>query len=124
MRAVIWITGARFLQQSPLTMAHRIFTDVRGITWDVWDVVPRSAADAPHREGSVSIAGPLARGWLAFQSGDSRRRLAPVPAAWDEASDEQLRRWCVEALTVVPLQARGALSPHGEAGGALTGAET
>jgi hypothetical protein len=57
----------------------------------------------PQREaGRPAIDGQLAQGWLAFQGGESRRRLAPIPARWEEATDEQLRRWCSEALAVVP----------------------
>jgi hypothetical protein len=97
-------------------MPHRIFTDVRGVAWDVWDVVPRSAAGDAHHAGPTAITGELARGWLAFQSPDARRRLAPIPFAWDEASDEQLRRWCTEALAVVPRQPRGAPAGPGDAG--------
>src|SRR4051812_3882453 len=95
-------------------MPHRIFTDVRGVAWDVWDVVPRSATgDSPHA-GPTTIIGPLARGWLAFQAGDARRRLAPIPASWEEASEEQLRRWCAEALAVVPRQPRAASASRPE----------
>ena len=102
---VTHITLARFLQQSPLVMAHRTFSDVRGVAWEVWDVFPRLMSDTVRREAALaSISGQLAQGWLAFQAGESRRRLAPVPARWEEASDEQLQRWCSEALAVVPRQ--------------------
>jgi hypothetical protein len=84
-------------------MAHRTFSDVRGIAWEVWDVFPRLLSDgARHDPGHPTIDGQLAQGWLAFQAGETRRRLAPVPAHWDEATDEQLQRWCSEAFAVVP----------------------
>lgn len=84
-------------------MAHRIFSDLRGVTWEVWDVFPRLLPDGVRREAAQpAIHGQLAQGWLAFQAGESRRRLAPVPAAWEEASDEQLQRWCSQALAVGP----------------------
>jgi len=105
-------------------MPHRIFTDVRGVGWDVWDVFPRSATGGAQRSGPTAITGPLARGWLAFQAGEARRRLAPIPALWEEASDEQLRRWCAEAMAVVPRQPRGASAALTVDAGSATRGET
>lgn len=84
-------------------MAHRTFSDRRGVAWEVWDVFPRLMPGTTRREaGPAAIDGQLVEGWLAFQAGESRRRLAPVPAGWEEATEEQLQRWCSEALAVVP----------------------
>ena len=49
-------------------MAHRTFKDSGGRDWEVWDVVP-----------SQWVGPTLDGGWLAFQSGEDRRRLAPLP---------------------------------------------
>ena len=90
-------------------MAHRTFPDARGATWDVWDVIPRLIASEIRRDaGQASISGPLAQGWLAFQAGEIRRRLAPVPDGWEGASDEELRRWCDAAEAVVQRPPRQA----------------
>lgn len=48
-------------------------------------------------ERRVAVAAPLQRGWLAFRSGDERRRLAPIPAAWERASDIELAAYCAAA---------------------------
>jgi hypothetical protein len=93
---------------------HRIFRDDDDHEWTVWDVVPawgerrvaerRSARDvgAPVRDRRlaerrhlrgirVALSPQLMNGWLAFESDDARRRLAPIPADWHLLSDEQLR---------------------------------
>jgi hypothetical protein len=42
------------------------------------------------RDLRVVVPDKLQRGWLAFQSQAERRRLAPVPPAWQNLSDEEL----------------------------------
>lgn len=85
-------------------MAHRTFRDELGREWDVWEVVPtaveRRMAKAPPRasvaerrrvqETRVVVPDSLQKGWLAFQSGSERRRLAPIPSEWDEMTDREL----------------------------------
>jgi hypothetical protein len=87
-------------------MAHREFRDENGRTWQAWDVIP-SAFDAgvaadearpsdagPERRRSrrrvLSVAAEMRGGWLAFQSQDESRRLAPIPAGWAKMSDAEL----------------------------------
>ena len=38
----------------------------------------------------IRIAEGLSRGWLAFESGSDKRRLAPIPIGWDQLSDREL----------------------------------
>ena len=103
-------------------MAYRTFADSRGVTWEVWDVVPgrlmlsardhRAGADRrapqsePHppaderRKGMdrrASLAPRLRHGWLAFRGGEERRRLAPIPPDWEQATEEELERYCRSA---------------------------
>lgn len=111
-------------------MAHRVFTDSAGVVWEVWDVVPgRLLLEARnHRAGTerrvvqqalpaegerrrggdrrATLAPQLRHGWLAFRSGDERRRLAPIPAAWERATDDDLARWCEEADAVAEVRRR------------------
>ena len=44
----------------------------------------------------------LVQGWLAFQSGTARRRLAPIPDGWAIRPDEELVQLCREARPVPP----------------------
>jgi hypothetical protein len=61
-------------------MPLREFDDRRGERWRVWDTVPvRTEAMGDFREG-----------WLTFDNGSERRRLAPVPERWAELPDERL----------------------------------
>jgi hypothetical protein len=85
-------------------MAHRTFRDELGREWDVWEVVPtaveRRMTKMPARvaaidrrkiqETRVVVPDSLQKGWLAFQSGKERRRLAPIPRDWDEMTDSEL----------------------------------
>ena len=85
-------------------MAHRTFRDQLGRQWDVWEVVPtaverRIAKGAPRapaierrkvHEARVVVPDRLQKGWLAFQSGRERRRLAPIPPDWAELTASEL----------------------------------
>lgn len=104
-------------------MGHRNFEDEMGRKWAVWLVTPigvERRAEASkvgaggathggierrksptHRRPSTVIAG-FEHGWLCFESeGTEKRRLVPVPEAWQSASDDDLRRWCRIAKRVV-----------------------
>jgi len=40
------------------------------------------------------VAAGLAQGWLTFDAGTERRRLAPVPPAWEGLGDDELAALC------------------------------
>jgi hypothetical protein len=61
-------------------MALREFVDAQGRQWRVWETVPARAAGL----------GELRGGWLTFDNGAERRRLAPVPERWTALADERL----------------------------------
>lgn len=87
-------------------MTHRKIRDGDGKNWDVWEVYPadverRMSGEFPapqridgpsgdRREFRVVVPSALQQGWLAFQSGAERRRLAPIPASWSTLDDEAL----------------------------------
>ena len=98
-------------------MAHRNFTDSNGVSWDVWDVVPRwaerrrlehrdTSAPPPERpaqerrrgqrphELRVRVSQGLEQGWLVFEARGERRRLAPAPSGWEQATDAELEALC------------------------------
>jgi hypothetical protein len=87
-------------------MPLRSFTDDNDVTWQVWDVRPsqpdlierrKIRAEPPSGAEERRAGAGLATGWLAFESEHTRRRLAPIPPEWQDASEEQLRAWCAEA---------------------------
>jgi hypothetical protein len=109
----------------------RVFADQSGTEWTVWEVRPmrgiwtdverRSGRDRrstmvdgrldrrtqPERRAAVQrvieTLGPaLADGWLAFQAGSARRRLAPIPDGWMEMRDAELAELCCRADCVGP----------------------
>jgi hypothetical protein len=80
-------------------MTIREFTDSNGVVWRVWSSVP------PKR---ITFDERLRGGWLTFESALGRRRLAPIPPAWQEASAEQLEEMCVAAEPARLVRGRGA----------------
>jgi hypothetical protein len=62
-------------------MAMRDFEDQNGTTWTVWDTVPAT---------TTGLTDEYRRGWLTFDNGTDRCRLAPIPPDWAELSAERL----------------------------------
>lgn len=87
-------------------MTHRKIKDGDGQSWDVWEVYPsvveqRMSGEHPaalpgetatkdRREVRLLVPSALQQGWLAFQSGEERRRLAPIPHNWTALADAAL----------------------------------
>lgn len=114
-------------------MAIRSFRAADGVTWQVWNVVPglpdraerragydRRSPDpvirytGPERRGNADrrrsspFVSPLyAAGWLTFESPTEKRRLAPIPRAWEDLPEAELARLCGEARPVAPAQPPG-----------------
>ena len=72
-------------------MGQHRFKDEDGRVWSAWDV---------HMGEKAALFPQLRGGWVAFESGDEKRRLAPIPSDFEKATDSMLRRWCHEAETV------------------------
>lgn len=107
---------------------YRTFYDDANRLWNAWDVIPhwgerrhgerrtasegrsgeRRLVDRRRRQGELRISLPprLAGGWLAFESGEERRRLAPIPADWHTLSDDALRSLWREAEHLPPRRKR------------------
>jgi hypothetical protein len=81
-------------------MPIREFRDSAGVEWRVWDTTPWERAVYDER---------LKGGWLTFESAGSRKRLAPIPRGWEEASPERLELMCRAADVVRRLG--GPVSP-------------
>lgn len=109
-------------------MAQRIFRDVTGEEWRAFDVRPDSGdrRRGPDRrvspasdpvierrrtqERRVSASGAydtgarhayrpgFERGWLCFEHGLVRRRLAPIPARWETCSERELVQYLQQAI--------------------------
>jgi hypothetical protein len=82
-------------------MAHRRIVDNREQVWDVWEV-----KTTPATARRIHVQPDLEAGWLAFQCGEQRRRLAPLPVGWDEMSDRALLGLMDQASEIKPRIAR------------------
>ena len=125
-------------------MGYRDFRDTNGTAWMAWDVVPHMVErrQGPRRHtppGASSPAGADRRigidrrmvrstrarlgdgmdgGWLCFESGDQKRRLAPIPPDWLRCGDTQLDsvlRAGVTRARTAPQGAVAARVPRGAA---------
>ncbi|HWK89582.1 MAG TPA: hypothetical protein VNP72_06285 [Longimicrobium sp.] len=52
--------------------------------WRIWDVHP-----ADH-DGAFGVRQIYLGGWLCIESGEEKRRYAPIPENWDELPDDAL----------------------------------
>ena len=78
-------------------MAERSFTGPDGTSWQAWDVVPGQHADWP---AHARLPEAMGNGWLCFESAGEKRRLHPIPQAWESRSDGELWTFCSEAQPV------------------------
>lgn len=81
--------------------ARREFDDPRGVRWIVFAVYPSST-----RVARSGLRAQYQEGWLAFDSGVETRRLAPIPADWQDMHDDDLRAACERAELAPKRQPR------------------
>jgi hypothetical protein len=77
-------------------MTHRRIIDDDQKVWDVWEV---NVSGSTRR---IVVPADMQAGWLAFQCGDERRRLIPLPPAWTEMSDTALLHLKSQASPIRP----------------------
>jgi hypothetical protein len=65
-------------------MSYAEFRDANGKSWRVWKTRPRLA------EILSILPGDWRDGWLTFECDGETRRLAPIPAGWEEFSPTRL----------------------------------
>jgi hypothetical protein len=82
--------------------AHRVFTDPRGVEWDVFPVYPEARLSV-HSQ----LKGTYPQGWLCFDAAGEKRRLSPIPEGWQERSDEQLAQLLESADVALSRRGRG-----------------
>jgi hypothetical protein len=83
----------------------RGFIDSAGMEWRVWEVFPTRgdlSGKNGHSRSSLKDTA-FAQGWLCFESGEHKRRLAPIPPDWHVRDMALLEQLCSMA-TPVPLR--------------------
>jgi hypothetical protein len=106
-------------------MPRRSFRTAAGVEWQVWSVIPGQVQGDERRHGYdrrspdpvILYMGPdrrtsgerrkqkhspafPANGWLVFDSPQERRRLFPIPPAWETRPEGDLERLCERAVPV------------------------
>ena len=80
---------------------------VDGSEWTAWDVYPA----APSRLRLTGSAAQMEQGWLCFECTAEKRRVAPIPAGWEEWGDDELEA-CLRGASRVDRRPGGpALAP-------------
>jgi hypothetical protein len=71
-------------------MALREFLDRAGRRWRAWDIRPEQMHAATRAEDYLK---DVMHGWLAFEpaAGGEKRRLSPIPANWEKATEAELQ---------------------------------
>ena len=77
-----------------LTM--RTITDAAGVEWTVFEV----RRDLQTTDQWSYLPEEFGDGWLCFESQYSKRRLTPVPAAWQDSGQEDLVKMLLQAAPV------------------------
>lgn len=70
------------LMQSELFVPVREFSDPEGTRWKIWATYPTVGGIYSHG---------FEQGWLTFEAGTQRFRLAPIPARWENADEAKMR---------------------------------
>jgi hypothetical protein len=103
-------------------MVQRTFADPDGTLWNVTAIQPqlterrhakrriasnvvlpsgaerRSLPDRRHmHEVRAPVRDGFEQGWLVFDNGQVKRRLAPVPAGWEQMTTPELQALCAKA---------------------------
>ncbi len=82
-------------------MAVRTFESPDGITWTAWEVIPAQVSEFRSTHGS-HLPAQMAEGWLCFDCGSEKRRLAPLPSDWVGRTEAELWFLCRAADPVRP----------------------
>jgi hypothetical protein len=94
----------------------RGFTDSTGVEWRVWEVFPNQAGTNTTNTEFLTRSSlkdtVYADGWLCFESGDQKRRLAPIPIGWQYKDLPILEQLLTKAT---PVASRRASSVPGAA---------
>jgi hypothetical protein len=87
----------------PWSSSVREFRDAAGASWTVFRATPHTT---PSKRDQF-LPDTYRNGWLVFECGVERRRLAPVPEAWEELADSELEQLCVLADVVPARRGQG-----------------
>ena len=76
----------------------REFQDDNGARWIAYPVNSTARGEL----GGRWLPGPYQSGWLVFESGERKLRLAPIPMGWHDMTDGALRKLLATATPTTP----------------------
>lgn len=91
-------------------MGLREFRDADGVTWQVWTV---TADVLDKRTAAEDYMRDWQDGWLCFEHGGTRKRLAQFPPDWETLSDDQLQMLLDQAQAVKPRKSGSISGEYG-----------
>ena len=107
-RWIVWQVGPAWVEKRSGT-DRRVWT-VEALERDAFerrDGIERRDGDSEDAARvKVKIPNHMVGGWLAFEGPGVRRRLSPIPAGWEQASEAELSSYCANAT---PARVRGGL---------------
>ena len=86
----------------------REFQDDTGARWIAYPVNSTARSELAGRW----LPGPYQSGWLVFECGERKLRLAPIPLGWHDMTDAALRKLLATATPTTPTTPRG-MRPYG-----------
>ena len=86
----------------------REFQDDTGAQWIAYPVNSTARSELAGRW----LPGPYQSGWLVFECGERKLRLAPIPMGWHDMTDAALRKLLASATPTTPTTPRG-MRPYG-----------
>lgn len=81
----------------------REFRDDAGRRWIAYPVNSSARVELAGRY----LPGPYQGGWLVFECGERKLRLAPIPPGWHDMPDARLRSFLAAAQPTTPTTPRG-----------------
>jgi hypothetical protein len=122
-------------------MSMRSFRDAHGVEWRVYAMMPKGLerrrndrrrgpgggysgpdrrkggdrrldrANGTNGGGHGFVLPGLEGGWLVFESAEERRRITPIPRAWEAATDAELEGLCRAATVATTRRPSGGPPP-------------
>lgn len=99
-RCLVWAVGPAWAERR--SGSERRVWDAEALELDAFERRHGGDRRADDSDGAprAKIPKHLVGGWLAFEGPSGRRRLAPIPTDWEQASEAELSAYWAKAVAV------------------------